>query len=186
MKVKDIIIRAMRFIGREDLAVKLENSQPLYGDDAETENTLLYCVNAVEDELARNYFVLQHSELLYSVNGKYPYTSFTHIPVKILNVYRDGKAADYNVQYEYLECAENKITVEYRYVPQKKTLSGDSGFDGLTVSEKLIASGAASEYYLINGAMQESELWESKYREEIDRAQRKLGKKNDIPPRRWV
>lgn len=186
MKVKDIIIRAMRFIGREDLATKLEKSEVLYGDDADTENTLLYCVNAVEDELARNYFVLQYSDNLYSLNGQYPYTSFTHIPVQILNVYNYGKAADYNVKYGYLECAADRITVEYRYVPNKKKISEDSCFDGLTVGEKLIASGAASEYYLINGAMQESELWESKYRQEIDRAQKKLGNKNVIPPRRWV
>lgn len=186
MRVKDIIIRACLFLGRNDVAAALESGGELTGEIKDTTDTLLYCVNAVEDELARYYFPLKISESFSSTTGKFNFKYFSKRPVKILSVKTGGREAAYKQYPEYLECKVRDIEVEYRYSPEKKELDGDSEFDGVEVCEKLVAAGAAAEYSLLNGSMQSAELWESKYRQEIDAAQRKLTPFLCVPPRRWV
>lgn len=159
-------------------------SVPAY-DESETE-TLLYCVNAVEDELARYYFPLKATETLSSQSGIYYFKSFAKRCIKILSVTSNGERCDFEVFPEYLRADAKEITVEYDYSPQLKTVDGDSEYDGVKVSENLIAKGAASEFCLIRGEMSLAELWESKYRQEIDLARKNGAAFGTLPPRRWV
>ncbi len=154
-------------------------------DESETE-TLLYCVNAVEDELARYYFPLKATENLSSQSGIYYFKNFAKRCIKILSVTANGKKCGYEVFPEYLRADAEDITVEYGYSPQIKTIDGDSEYDGVKVSENLIAKGAASEFCLIRGEMSLAELWESKYRQEIDLARKNGAAFGTLPPRRWV
>lgn len=186
MKVKDIIIRACRFLGRDDIAAALQSGGDLTGETSDAAETLLYCVNAVEDELARYYFPLKTSENIYGVAGRFSFKRFSKRPVKILSVKSGGREISYKQYPEYLECDFQDITVEYCYAPEKKTMSDDSEFDGANVCEKLVAAGTAAEYSLLNGSVQNAELWESMYRQEIDLAQRKVALPLRVPPRRWV
>ncbi len=157
---------------------------PAY-DESETE-TLLYCVNAVEDELARYYFPLKATETLSSQSGIYYFKSFAKRCIKILSVTANGEKCDFEVFPEYLRADAKEITVEYDYSPQIKTIDCDSEYDGVKVSENLIAKGAASEFCLIRGEMSLAELWESKYRQEIDLARKNGAAFGTLPPRRWV
>ncbi len=154
-------------------------------DESETE-TLLYCVNAVEDELARYYFPLKATENLSSQSGIYYFKNFAKRCIKVLSVTANGKKCGYEVFPEYLRADAEDITVEYWYSPQIKTIDGDSEYDGVKVSENLIAKGAASEFCLIRGEMSLAELWESKYRREIDLARKNGAAFGTLPPRRWV
>lgn len=154
-------------------------------DESETE-TLLYCVNAVEDELARYYFPLKTTETLSSQSGIYYFKSFAKRCIKILSVKANGEICGFEVFPEYLRADAKEITVEYEYSPQIKTIDGDSEYDGVKVSENLIAKGAASEFCLIRGVMSLAELWESKYRQEIDLARKNGAAFGTLPPRRWV
>lgn len=186
MKVKDIIIRALAFIGRGDLSAALESGQTPSGEGAEALETLLYCFNAAEDELARYYFPLTAEEELTSLTGKFYFSDFSSRPVKILRVQSQGKDISYTLYPLCLEADAVRITVSYRYAPVQKTIEEDSAFDGVDVGEALVAAGAASEFCLINGEMTAAQLWESRYRREIDRAQRNMGEALHVPPRRWV
>ena len=58
MKVKEILIRAFGFLERSDIVSALSAGEDLEGEIKEAEQTLLYCYNAVENELARFYFPL--------------------------------------------------------------------------------------------------------------------------------
>lgn len=186
MTIKEIAICAFRILGREDVAQILSTGGTLEGESAEKTETLLYCINAVEDELARYYFPVKTAETLTSTDGKFYFSDFANRPVKILSVTADGKNVDYKAFAQYVFCAEKKITVEYEYTPAKKQLTDKSAFDGTAVGEKLIAAGAAAEYCLVSGAVQLAEHWESRYREEIDLARGKFRTHAVIPPRRWV
>ncbi len=185
MKVKDVIISALNILGRSGLAASLADGDELTAEERETVDTLLYCFNATEDEVARNYMPLFAREELSSPDGEYFYASFINPPVKIKRVTAAGAAAEYELFPQYMAVNAKKITVEYEYAPSKKRLEGSSDFGG-EVGEYLLALGAASEYCLINGEIEEAELWENKYRREIDRAQRKLPSCGSVPPRRWV
>lgn len=185
MEVKQAIISALKILNRGDLAESLRSNTPLDGEGKETVNVLIYCFNAVEDELARKYFPLTAKEQLSSKDGKFYYTAFAHPPVKIKSI----KAGDSEVKYQleplYAAVNEKIITVEYEYAPSKKDI-GDESELGERVSENLVACGIAAEYSLINGEIEQAELWEKKYRKLIDGAQSALPKGGAIPPRRWV
>ena len=172
MKVKDVIISALNILGRSELAATLSAGGTLTAEESETVNTLLYCFNAVEDEVARKYMPLSGRENLTASAGEYYYSTFIHAPVKIKRVFADGKAVDFELMPHYMAVNANKITVEYEYAPAKKKLEGSSDF-GAEVGEYLLALGAASEYCLINGEIEAAELWENKYRKELGLARRR-------------
>lgn len=183
--VKDVIMSALKLVGRGELANALLRNFLLTDEQTETVNTLLYCFNAVEDEVARKYMPLSTSEELLSVSGEFDFTSFSKSPVKIKRVLVNGEEVEYECNAQYLTVNAKRIVVEYEYAPSKKAVDGLSDF-GLGVSENLLAFGAAAEYCLINGEIEAAEIWEKKYRKEIDSAQAKLPHGGEIPPRRWV
>ena len=188
MKVKDVIIRAFRLAGREDLSAALSGGESFEegGEAAHAVNAMLYCYNAVEDELARNYFPLPSSAELSSSSGKYYYRTFPKTPVRIKSVTENGSPAQYGLFPEYLASESRKICVEYDYSPDKKTIDDDCEYGDPKMGEALFALGCAAEYCLINGEMQASESWECRYREEIDAARARMPRYAYMPPRRWV
>ena len=191
---------ALKYLCREDLIAKLNSSKGQYDGEAETTEdaaigptcdedeieTLLYCVNAVEDELARYYFPLKTSEDFKSENKIYPFENFAKRAVKVLSVTDGEKLVNYKVFPKYLYADARDICVEYEYSPDKKSVDDDSEYDGVAVGASLIAKGAASEFCIISGEMSLAELWESKYRQEIDLARKKVAVCGVLPPRRWV
>ncbi len=186
MKVKDVIVTTLKILGRNALAEKLSEEDELDDGERDTVNTLVHCFNAVEDEVARNYIPLSASQTMRSPDGRYAFSQFEHTPVKITGVTFDGAAASYKLFPEYLKADEKQITVEYDYAPPIKDIDGVSEFN-CSVGVYLFACGAAAEYCLINGEIQAAEVWESKYRQEIEGVQRKSGTSGGyIPPRRWV
>lgn len=186
MKVKDIIVGALRLLGRDDLAETLAANGTAEGEGGDVVQTLLYCFNAVEDELARYYFPLVANEELRAEAGKIGYTAFSYAPVKIIGVTAEGKPVKFSVQPLYLCVDADSVSVEYWYTPQSRTMEGDSAFDGAEVGERLVAAGCAAEYCLIHGESLAAKLWEGKYREAIDKARLTHRRARALPPRRWV
>ena len=185
MLVSDIVKTALSLVGREDAAEALEGQA--YLDDAEllhAVRAMLYCVNATEDELARGTFPLVREDALTAVGGRIYYTEFTRTPAKIISVKRGNRDVAYVLCPEYLETEGKGLTVKYMYCPEKKELADESDYDGYPVGERLMAYGAASEYCLIEGAFEEAENWEQRYREEVERA-RPRERCGYIPARVW-
>ena len=71
MIVKDVLISALKILGRGELASALIQGSALSAEDNETVETLLYCFNATEDEVARNYVPLTSCEMFTSVTDKF-------------------------------------------------------------------------------------------------------------------
>lgn len=186
MKVKDIVVTALKILGRNELAEKLSEGDELDGGEKDTVNTLVHCFNAVEDEAARCYIPLCAVQTIYSYDGKIPFSRFEHTPVRITGVTSEGKAVSYKVYPDCIKADAKSVTVEYDYAPSVKDIDGVSEFN-CAVGGYLFACGAAAEYCLINGEIQAAEAWESKYRQEIERVQSSTPTSGGyIPPRRWV
>ena len=187
MKLIEIIAEACEMLSRHDLAEKLRadgfKESALPDEQKETLSVLVYCENAVEDELARNYFPLYASEQKLDANGLFYFSGFKNTPVKILGVKCGGRSVDFKLHPQYVEVNAESVEIEYTFAPAKKGLSEDSSFPLL--SPALIASGVAAEYCLIEGEVSRAESWESRYRAEIDAARAKT-RPDFIPPRRWV
>ncbi len=186
MKIKEIVIAALNLLGRGDAASAMEKGETLSEEAALVADSLLYCVNAVLDELARYYFPLKFKETIYLNGGKAAFADFTYGPVKILNVTAYGKKIKYTADPQYITAEASQIEVEYEYAPAKKLLDEDCDYSGAGVSARLVAAGAVSEFCIINGEVSAAEYWEGEYRREIDRARAKLRVPLRIPPGRWV
>ena len=197
MTIRDILIRALRRIGREDLSADVGSGVEPSGEGAEVVTTMLYCINATEDELARYYFPLKCTETLHLGQSKtLRFSDFSNTPVKILSVKSDGAEIAFELQPNCLIADATSIEVTYYYAPKQKGVDDESTF-GETGGGKIIELGAAAEYCLIGGEAALAEMWETRYREAIDMTRQMLendnaysGEKLDrggyIPPRRWV
>lgn len=189
MTIREVIIGALRRIGREDIAHDLEEGGEPAGENAEVVTTLLYCVNAAEDELARYYFPLKHTEHFSSEDNTFPFSRFSRTPVKILGVKSGRGEVKYKVYGDGIDVGitadEKEIDVTYFYTPKKKTMDENSEY-GALFDGKITELGAASEYCLLAGETALAEVWETRYREAIDRARRKWEASAYIPPRRWI
>lgn len=186
MRVRDIVASALKLIGRAELDHDLLcPSQSTEEDAEEVVDTLMYCFNAVEDELARKYIPLVASEEMSSDNNRFLYSAFKHCPIKIRRVTVNNKPVTFDMFTKYMSVQAKKIVVEYEYAPKRKTIEDDSEYDD-GVGEYLIALGIASEYSIINGEAEMADRWENKYRAQLDKVQRALPVCANIPPRRWV
>lgn len=181
MTQRQIIGVTLRLLGRTDVANIMDQSGVLNTENGEMVTTLIYCFNAVEDELARNYLPLKASEEMFSDSGDFMYKDFGHTPVTIKRVICGGEDIKFEVFPQFVRAGVNKATVVYDYAPKKKGLSDESDF-----GYRIVSLGMAAEYCLINGEVEAAGLWEKKYREAIDAAQSRLPVCGNIPPRRWV
>ena len=156
-------------------------------ESAEAVETLLYCYNAVEDEIARSYAPLKTKQRLNSIVGVYDFSEFGYTPVKILSVTDlNGRKVKYEIGSSYIKCDEREVFVEYEYSPSKKDLDGDCAFLPEQVTLRMLAAGTAAEYCLINGEVRLAECYECVYRQEIDGIRRRAVAELKFPPRRWV
>lgn len=186
MTIRDILISALRRIGREDIADETERGGTPDGEAGDVVQTLLYCINATEDELARYYFPLKCTETLYSNEDKiFNFSEFLHTPVKIFGVKSGGREIEYELRTNCLAADAKSIEVTYGYAPAKKTLADNSEFGDIG-DGNITALGAAAEYCLICGESALAEVWETRYREAIDRARKNCNWCAYIPPRRWI
>ena len=185
MKVKEILCRTMRLVGRTEAADRIENDSP---DDeaARLKRALLTYLNAVLDELARGYFPLDTEEQMSSENGVYAFADFLKAPLKINRV-TDGKnPIGWHICPDYLHADAENITVYYEYLPPELSEEDEFFYPVFAVSPRLVEYGMAAEYFLVAGDGEGYNAWESKYREEIEMLLSRSSVKERIPPRRWI
>ncbi|MDE6586637.1 MAG: hypothetical protein K2K80_08170 [Clostridia bacterium] len=186
MKVKDIVVRALFFAGRDDVANIVESKGQHTSESTEVLKTMLYCFNAVQDELARNYFSLITVEKMSATSGIFYFEDFTLNPVRIISVKANGADVRYTLYPKSIVCDARSVEITYEYSPDKLGLDGECAFTENQASIKMLAAGAASEYCLINGEVSQAEALENIYRQEIDKIRRNKLSAVKFPPRRWV
>ncbi len=184
MKVRYIIADALKILGRSALASSLEECKDFTDEEQETVQTLLFCYNAVEDELSRNGFELVTEEQLSSVSGMFYFNKFSAPVLKILNVKVGGAEVAYTLFPLYIRVNSPFLTVTYSYPPEKKELDGKSSY-GEEIGVRVFSYGVLAEYFLINGETSASQMWEERYRAEISRLKLKLHG-TCVAARRWV
>ncbi|MCM1438138.1 MAG: hypothetical protein NC131_02845 [Roseburia sp.] len=185
MKVKEIICRTMRLVGRDEAADGVENNSQS-DEAARLKRALLAYLNAVLDELARGYFPLDTEEEMSSENGVYAFADFLKAPLKINRV-TDGKnAVGWHISPDYLYADAENITVYYEYLPPVLSEDDEFFYPVFAVSARLVEYGMAAEYFLVAGDGEGYNAWESKYRAEIEMLLSRSSVKERIPPRRWI
>ncbi len=183
--VKQLIAGTMTAVGRADAA-------SAYADDSadaeqrELAVNLLYCFNAVADQLVRHYFPVTAEEKVYAKNGAVLYSEFSRPVLRVYTVRdRSGRAVKYSALPDRILTDVSPVTVKYAALHSVCGENDESGLDA-RMSDELIIYGMASEYCLINGECALADEWERRYRGEIELALADLPRWGYMPPRRWV
>lgn len=182
MQVKDIVKRAAKNLGREDLFDVLDAD----GTAGEA-GALIDCYNLVENEIALEYLPLKAEETFTPAEGGVVYTRFSHAPINVIKVLDErGTRVDFTLFPALLRLPEGvgTVRVQYAYAPAKKGLSDESEFTE-KISERLLSYGVASEFCLMRGQYSEAAVWERKYREALRAACSSSGTLR-IRARRWA
>jgi hypothetical protein len=181
MTVKEILEDAMRLTGRDEL-----DGEATQQSESKIKYAMLFCLNAVIDELARGYFPIRKREEMSSDTGRYDFCNFAERPVKIVKVMAGARRIGWHIYPEYFVCDRQNVTVEYEYVPSKLGEEDEFDYPDVQVSFRLVEYGIVAEYMLICGEVESAAMWEQKYRQEIDRLLSLRTVKERIPPRRWL
>lgn len=185
MKIKDLIAGACELINRNDICEYLTSGVCSSPESMNKEvNVLLCCFNLIENEIALDYTSLKCVENFESENGVVFYADFLKTPLEILNVYDEfANKVKFKTENEFLKCKPGKVKVEYSYSPTKKSLDGESDFDG-KISERIFAYGIACEYSLVSGMYDEASVFDKKYKDALKSAiTQKSGK--ILKARKW-
>lgn len=185
MTIKQVLISALRLVGRDDIAYLYEDDSCEDSEDEELVRTLVYCINATENELARYYFPILRTQRLTSEDGFFPFSSFEYTPVRILSVKSAGKLKKFETEADGIRVQAKEIEVAYHSLPGKKSVEDESEYAWLG-DENITALGAAAEFQLIWGRPESSDAYERRYRDAINRAISKRKNGAVLPPRRWI
>ena len=186
MTVKEVICEVLYMVGRYDVCEDLKEGAPLYEDEVRLRDACLRFFNAVVNELARGYFPVYFEEKLLSDNGKFHFLDFWFTPLEIKEVTANAKPIKWSVVANYLLADAKEINVCYSYVPDELTIDSKVLYHNAAVTKNLIEYGMIAEYYLAMGDAVSYELWENKYREEIENLLSRSKVRGRIPPRRWI
>lgn len=185
MFVKELIGEAMNCIASAgDVQTYLSGNAS--GALSEKAKTVLFCINAVRDELARTWFPLRATFTPPSGATSCEFKDFDETPVKIIAVKKDGKCVRWRISGGVLYCDEADFTVEYDYTPAKLCEDEEFYFPEPAVGEYLVRCGALAEYFLLSGEVSLSAVWENKYRHEIDLIIARRSAVGRLPSRSWV
>lgn len=186
MTDRDVLCSALRLIGRESIALDIEDDGYPSGEEYDVACTLMYCISATADEVARYYLPLVRTQTLSSDDGLYSFSDFEKEPVRIIKVTSGGRPVKYSLYTGYLKTAAKSIEVEYYYTPGKFLYPEDEWQPVEMDNGDVIALGAAAEYCLICGEASVAQMWEERYHAALDRARTRSAAALKIPPRRWV
>ena len=186
MQVKQLLADVMRMVGRPDAAEEWQSTAQLSGEAGRMQQAMLLCLNAVTDELARGYFPLRTSQKLLASDGGYAFSAFDHAPCRVLSVTCGGREQKWSYSPFGVLCDAPEALIEYEYVPEPFELTDEFSYPDAAVGIPLVCCGVAAEYMLIAGDTACAEMWESKYRAEIDRQLSRSASAGRIPPRRWL
>lgn len=184
MQVKDILLLAAEFTGRQDLADHFAGKSTENTAEAEREaDTLLRCYNIAENEIALDYLPIRRTQEFAS-EGCIAYTAFEETPVEIISA-KDGRGDPlaFTAGLDGVRVRAGQVCVTYAVRPRVKGL-----YDAPQLNEKgsvrLLALGTACEYALMSGMFEAAALLDKRYRDALACACR--ARNGRMRPRRWV
>ncbi|MDR1905819.1 MAG: hypothetical protein LBQ27_02745 [Clostridiales bacterium] len=165
MLIKNVLKKAAAMLG---LNIDLDAA------NAETDKdikSLIQCADIVNNEIFTDYFPLLREEEVYFNSAGYAETAA--LGKKLLRVL-SLKYAGVNIKYTifpgriYVNGARNAfLTMRYAHAPETVTgLNYDTESD-VGITERIFALGVAGEYCLINGMIDESRIFDKRYKDSL-------------------
>ncbi len=186
MKAIDIIKLACDFTGNDELAVKLEQENPiLSNNENKTIATMLKCLNLVQNEVACEYIPLVAFQDVTATDFKVDYSAFDKKPIAVISAKdKFGRNIRFKAFPDYLMIFACKAKIKYNYMPQEiSTINSDVKEPVLPM--RIYAYGVAREYFLLQNLSDDADIWEVRFKDSLSVFSRK---KQDVkmPCRRWL
>ena len=183
MKVKDAIIKACDFVGKDELALSLKNSQTLTQQQDELCNRLVSYFNLIRQEIAQCYQPNLQAEIFAVKNFKLEFSKFSK-PLQEIYSIKDkfGRNVNYKVFDGYVfVCAKE---VEVIYSSDVEPLALESEFFS-QLPERVFAYGIAREYFFVENLYEDANVWEGRFKGALEIMTRRKSEIR-IPQRRWI
>lgn len=186
MQIKEIIKIAAIMLDRKEIVDYLDGkTQNASQEVLDKVNTMIELTNLVINELACSFVPMVKIKSLNSNGRKIYYSTLGDKLIKIRAVYsNDDSPISFKVKPEYVEVNEEKVKVEYEYVPPKYLLEEKIGYEEKDISSRVLAYGLLAELGIVEGRFEEATASHDRYVEGV-RAVR-LPKNNTIKKRGWV
>ena len=183
MEIKNVIKQTAVILQLSNVAdANLNNFENLDAQTKKDINLLVSCINEVLCDIATDYLPLKYTENITVSGGEFELSNLTKAFHKIINIETSNP---YKIELDTLKIADGTYTIQYSYLPEVYTLSGDiTDFDSrLTIHA--LTFGVASEFCIISGNYSESEMWNSRFESSMQIAKRSL-KVSELAKRRWI
>lgn len=177
MKAIDVAKLMAQYLGHKDLL----STTSFGGQVAPTQiqqdtiNTYLTCINDVVQSLGISYFPLKATENLTSNNLSYSYNLFSNTLLQITKVSDALTKAKLRFRSypEYFTTSSKNVDVTYCYQPDfVEALNDELDVQKNLVTIRMVALGAVSRYYLMEGLYTESTAWSNMFERAILMASR--------------
>lgn len=183
MKVKDIIIKACDFVGKDDLASALLAGTELSDEVIALQDKMVKCFNLIREEIASEYQPILQVENFVVKNFKLELNSFSNDVLEIYSIKdRYGRNVHYKIFDGYIFVCGKEVEVIYSTPAKQLTIDDD--FTS-SLPERIFAYGVAREYYFINNLYEDANIWEERFKGSL---QIMLRRKSEVkvPRRSWI
>ncbi len=179
---KDIIKLTATFLGLDDVVNYLDASEPEKDESNEKIiNELIVYLNYVVREVTKEYYPLSRQDKVTSNEQcQIPYSSLEKSAVSIKDVKNSlGLSVKFELYPEYIsvQSAQKEYFVSYNYTPASVSNIDDELVLPLGLDYFVISYGIASEYALSKLLYDEAELWQTKFRNSLERVKSRVGER---------
>lgn len=191
MLIKDILKISCVILNSDEVLTYLTDN--VYeNEDVIKESELLFkCFNLVINELSSEYLPFKDVKTLNTPDGIINYALLDNKVTDILSVKNGaGENMDFSAYPLYIKInagaagAAGSVTVEYSYIPEFQSVSGEVNIGEKKITERIIAYGICAEYCLICGQYDEALIWDKRYKDSLASVMRKT-KRLSVPARSW-
>ena len=186
MTVKNVLKLVCEFVGEKELLTKLSSESAVTYTSKEQEklDTMLRCLNLVNQEIASDYLPFIREE---SVDENNSTLLFSTLSEDVVAIYQVKDRFGFPLRFK--NCP-NSIKIEgkakkviYSYLPEELEMTDSiDKMNGL--SERVYAYGVASEFLMFYGFGSDAEIWEDRFKTSLFMLSQKHGE-HRLPHRRW-
>jgi len=186
MEVKNIIKKICSLINDDQLLLAIENNT--FTDDQQKEiNLLVECVNLTNVNIATNYSKLIETKTINNYSGVIKYSSLTNEAIYSIVCVKNenGRDLDFSLTTSGINTKKGTVSVKYSYFPKDVEYYDSIDNYPTKISERDFVYGAISEYLYAKGVFNEAQVWEERFKNEM---QSKLRAQKNIRLRtsRWI
>lgn len=146
---------------------------------------ILDCINIVQMQISTDFHSLFYDEEIEVSNGEFSIENLSQKLYKVKQITQNDDLVKYSFIKDKIVLCDGKYRIKYAYVPDDvdfaSTLETHNG--NLTILS--LAYGVCSQFCLIKGIADESEVWQEKFEMSLLSNFKKVGEIK-IKPRRWL